>query len=191
MNRALERRLAVSHDYDPPPWSKMLPDPAPPTRAELGGYLRETAPSLHEEVESLATQHPVVRQDRLLLNTIMQLFHTIAGWLPAEVVVDLSPVPEGQTDPAVERRAVRLLTHSQRLQPRVRPRTFFAWPQAEVYELSDSLLPGSRPGASAELRRAIEAAYQLFVRVAITVAELFETCVVDPAALRGLRRQRA
>lgn len=178
-------------ERETPPWIRMMPDPDPPTPSMLGGALRETAPSIHEEVESLVTRHPVVRADPSLLSTIMQLFHTIVEGLPEEVVVDLAPVPEEQMDSVVERRAVHLLTRSRRWQPRVKARASFVWPHQEVYEFSDSLSPGSRPGASAELRRAIEAAYQLFVRVAVALAQLFETCVVDPAALRGLRRQRA
>lgn len=157
----------------------------------LGGSLRETAPSIHEEVESLATRHPVVHRDRSLLSTILQLFHTIVDWLPAEIVTYLAPVPEDKLDPVSERGAVQLLTRSRRWQPRVRARTSFAWPHEEVYEFSDSLLPRSRPGAPEEFRRAAEAAYKLFVRVAVALFQIFEKSVVDPATVRRLQRQFA
>jgi len=174
-------------DRNPPPWIKTFPDPDPPTPSMMGGALREKAPSVHEEVASLATRYPVVQQDAALWGTIWQLFHTIVEWLPEEVVVDLSPTPD-LVDPDLERGAVQLLTRSQRWQPRVpKPRKSFAWPHQEVYEFSDSLLPRSRPNLSDELREAAEAAYRLFVRVAVALAQLFEHCRADPATIRRLR----
>ncbi|GEM_PF-5906679 len=163
-----------------PPWIRLLPDPDPPTFDMMGGKLREMAPSLHKEVEGLLVEHPPFIHFRSLTHSTLRLFELIVDGLPPEQAMELVPLNVATTDPSAEMTALRLLTRATRWRFKEDKDTYLNWYPIEIYEYSNVLSSrGQSPHVARDVREAAHAAHQLFLRVALALADLYEIAPVE------------